>query len=250
MKNLFLLSILLTTTLHAIVAIKPRVVGDKPGFSGSITASFDTKRGNTETDNYKGAVKVLYDNNISHLIWGMLSYEYGEANSVKNTNKIFSHLRYIGLTTIKNFNKEAYIQASDDEFKGIKNRLLAGGGMRYKIFGNDYYGRTYVGMSAYIEHIIYGNDAIDPTENNVRGNFNLAYQLPLNEDSEFNALAYYQPRVDAPSDFYSSATIGFQLHVYLSLFLNFKITHEYDSEPAIGVLKEDIASSTEFVFKF
>lgn len=250
MKNLLLLFIFLTTSLHAIVAIKPRVIGDKPGLTGSFTASFDTKRGNTETDNYKGAIKVSYDNNTSHLIWGMLSYEYGEANAIKNTNKLFSHLRYIANTPVEYLVHEAYLQLSDDEFKGIKHRYLIGTGVRYKMFGNDYYGRTYVGVSAYGEHIIYGNEHVDPTENNLRGNFYLAYRLALNEDSEFNALVYYQPRLDKPSDYYTSTTIGIQLHIYLQLFLNFKISHEYDSEPAIDVLKEDITSSTEFVLKF
>lgn len=250
MKNLLFLCIFITSTLHAIVAIKPRDIGDNPGVSGSVTASFDTKRGNTETDNYKSAIKLMYDNNSSYLVWGMLSYEYGEANSIKNTNKVFSHIRYIETTTLENLNKEAYIQLSDDEFKGIKNRLLAGAGVRYNVFGNDYYGRTYLGASAYGEHVIYGNNSVDPTENNVRGNFYIAYRLRLNEDSEFNALAYYQPRVDKFEDFYSSSTLGLQLHIYLSLFLNFKLTHEYDSRPAIDVLKEDITSSTEFVLKF
>jgi len=249
MTKILLSFIFLTVSLQAIVAIKPREVGDKPGLTGSITAAFDTKRGNTETDNYKTALKMTYDNNTTHLFWGMLSYEYGEANAIKNTNKIFAHLRYIGKTSYKLMDKEAYIQLSNDEFKGIENRLLGGVGLRWKIFGNDYYGRTYLGTSAYAEHIIYG-DTLDPVETNVRGNFYLAYRLRLHEDSELNILAYYQPRIDMPSDFYSSTAIGLQLHIYLQLFLKFRISHEYDSRPAIGIQKEDITSSTEFVLKF
>lgn len=249
MHKLLLLSFFITSTLYGIVAIKPREIAEKPGVSGSLTASFDTKRGNTETNNYKSALKVSYDNNSTYLIWGMLSYDYAESNKVKNTNNLFSHLRYIRKTRMKYVNLEAYLQVSEDEFKNIKERTLIGSGARWKVFGNDYYGRTYIGASAFGEHIVY-DDSINPTENNVRGNFYLAYRLPLNEDSEFNALAYYQPRVDKPTDFYSSMAIGLQLHVYLQLYLKFHITHEYDSNPAVGVLKEDITSSTEFVLKF
>jgi len=66
----FLLVLIMSITFaHAIITIVPVEVGDKPGFGGEVSASLETKRGNTEKDEYSAGVKLSYDNNETFVLW-------------------------------------------------------------------------------------------------------------------------------------------------------------------------------------
>lgn len=246
----FILFLTLAIPLMAIVAIKPREVGEKPGWSGEISGSFETRRGNTEKDNYAASAKLQYDDNASYLVWGMIRGEYGEASGVKDTNNLFSHARYIKNLERRNWVAEAFAQVEEDEFKSIKDRALGGGGLRVKIQGDDdEWGGLFVGLGGYFEYIGYSTE-IDPRERNLRCNAYLAYTVHFLDDAQLTAVAYYQPRLTALGDYYLSTSAGLQVHVIQALFLSFRIGYEHDAQPAVGVKKDDFMQRTLFQYKF
>jgi len=246
-----LLLLLLSIQLFAIVAIKPREVGEKPGFSGEISAAFETNRGNTEKDNYSGDILLQYDSNTTYLLWGVIRGEYGEAAGVKNTNNLFAHLRYIENIFGPDVAAEGFAQIEEDEFKSIKDRELLGGGLRWKVLNKNHarWGGLFIGLGGYAEYIAYST-ALNPPERNLRFSSYLAYTLPLPNDGLFAAVAYYQPKLTMISDYYLTASARVELQIYKQLYLGFWVEYDHDAVPALGVKEDDFQQRTIFTLKF
>jgi putative salt-induced outer membrane protein YdiY len=233
---------------EAIVSIAPVVIGQNPGFSGKAEASFETKRGNTDSDNYGGGVRLTYDNNSSYVTWGEFSANYAAASGTKNTDNSFAHLRYIHRLTPKRWAWEAFVQSQTNEFTKIKERFLSGGGARLHLKDNTL-GNLFFGMGGFYEHISYST-VQNPAENNIRISLYASYVKHLTEGSEFSYVGYYQPRVNGFSDYLLSNAAELTLKIYRRLFLSFKFSYDYDSKPAVGVKTYDMTQNTSFIYKF
>lgn len=244
----FLFVFITHSSLFALVTISPVDVGTHPGLFNQIAISLETKRGNSEKDNYKGSWRATYDSNASYVTWLEFSGEYGKSNNQKDTNKLFSHLRHIHKTPLENLNVEFFAQLQDDEFKLIKNRTLAGAGVRYKItplFLND---KVYLGLGGMNERISYSSQ--DPRENNTRVSSYLSYTLNFSDTSQLSYMLYYQPLVEDFSDYVNLHVAELKLRIAKKLFLQFSLSYEIDSTPAIDVKKHDFTQNTAFVFEF
>jgi putative salt-induced outer membrane protein YdiY len=251
MKKILLIGILTTQYLFALVSISPVELGKKPGLSGSFEAGLETKRGNTDKDNYKASVKINYDNNESYVIWGEFSGEYGESNYAKDTNKAFSHLRYIhSLTNDENLRYELFAQLESDEFRQINSRTLGGAGLRYRVFNSPKNGKGFLGLGGFYENIEYKNPLIDPSEDNARINSYLAYSIDYTELSTFSYVVYYQPKVDDYDDYIFSNQLELKINIIKTLFLKINVSWNEDSAPPVGVEKNDFTQTTTFVFDF
>lgn len=245
----YLLGLILTFSMaQAIVTIVPVVLGEKPGISGALGGSAETKRGNTDTKYYDVEVKLQYDSNASYVIWSNFIGSYGETNGEENTNKTYAHIRYIHTLYEKSVNWEAFVQSETNKFTKINEKYLSGAGLRYNILGSEY-GDLFFGLGAFYENITY-TTSIDPTENNTRVNNYIAYKLKFGEDSELAYASYYQPMIDDFSDYVMSHAIGLKIKIYKKLFLGFVIYYDYDSDPAIDVKKDDYTQKTSFIWEF
>lgn len=247
-RGILFFTIVTAQCLYALVSIAPMEIGESTGVHGNVALAFETKRGNTDKDNYKGSAKVSYDNNVSYVTWGEISAEYGQSNQVEDTNKQYMHLRYIRATSKKDMRYEVFVQMEEDKFKLIKNRTLTGVGLRFKIFEIFKDGRGYIGLGTFYEDISYVGK--DPHESNVRLNAYFAYTAKFGEDSRVTYTIYYQPKIDEVSDNVRAQKLQLELHVYKQLFLNFQVAYDTDSEPPIGVEDYDFTQTTSFVYKF
>ncbi len=245
----FLLLFTLFSLSFGVVSIAPVEIGAKPGTSGQVNASFQTQRGNTEADAYSGGVKLQYDDNASYVTWGELSVNYAEASGVKNTNATYAHLRYIHtFNDIKNINWEIFAQSETNQFTSIQERFVSGGGMRFHI-KDDELGKLYLGMGAFHEYIAYST-SVDKEENNLRGNFYLAYKKAFSKDSSLSYVGYYQPKLNGLYDYLISNGLELQVFVYEKIYLSLKLSYLVDTKPAIGIKQEDFSQVTSLVYKF
>jgi len=236
--------------LLAIVPIKPREVGENPGFTGEIAASLETVRGNTEKDNYSGSLRMQYDDNVSSLVWGMLNAAYGEATGVRDTNNVYGHLRFIHDLSGKTLASEAFLQAEMDEFKAIKDRDLAGGGLRVRMKDSaGEWGGFFTGAGLFFEYIGYTTQ-VDPAERNIRLNSYLAYTNQYSPTTLIAAVIYYQPKIDEWDDYIFSSSARLEVMIYEKLYLGFRITFAHDAAPAIGVKPDDFSQNTLIKYKF
>lgn len=233
--------------LYALVSISPVEIGDNPGFTGVVNGSFDTKRGNTESQNYAAGIKLSYDNNQSYLMWGEFSFSYGEASGKRNANQTYTHLRYIH-TIRENLDWEAFVQSQGNEFTKVDERFLSGGGVRIHL-NQELYGNLYFGVGGFYEYISYTTE-VDERENNIRSNFYLAYKKEFSKDSKFSYVAYYQPKLSNIEDYIVLHAVELTILIYEKLYINFTVGYKNDSIPAKGVKREDFSQRTAFIYKF
>ncbi|MDT8338406.1 MAG: DUF481 domain-containing protein [Sulfurimonas sp.] len=250
MKFLLLVTLIITQHLFALVSITPVEIGDKPGFSSTIEAALETKRGNTDTDSYKASARTTYDSNESYVAWAEISGAYGKANGEENTNKLFSHARYIHAITKERVRGEGFLQLENDEFKHINSRALAGLGARFKLHDMLQNSRGYLGIGAFYEDIVYNNPLINPSEENIRANAYFAYSINFNANSSVAYTLYYQPKVNDFSDNVQSHEVELKLDIYKNLLLKFSLSYNTDSKPPIGVERYDFTQNTSFIFNF
>jgi len=247
LKKSFLLT-LATLPLYAIITISPVNIGDNPGWSGALQGSFETKRGNSDVDNYAAGLRASYDNNTSYVVWSDFTFSYGKASGEINTNKTYAHIRYIHSTPLKTFNYELFIQSETNEFTKVEKRFLGGGGLRYHL-NHHYYGNLYFGLGAFYENIVYTTQ-IDPKEKNMRLNSYIAYTKQFNKGSKLSYVGYYQPKLDNYHDYILSNGVELEVLIYKTLYLNFVFYYDIDTKPAIGVEETDISQKTSFIYKF
>jgi len=251
MKLLIIIAFITTQYLFALVSIAPVEIGEKIGVSGKIEAGLETKRGNTNKDNYKASVRVTYDNATDYVTWAEISGEYGKSNGVEDTSKAFAHVRYIHrVTNNEKLRYELFAQLENDQFRQIKSRVLGGAGLRYKVFNSMERGKGYFGFGGFYESIKYKNQQIDPAESNERINTYLAYSIDFGNSSQFSYSLYYQPKVNNFSDYVHTNKLELQFQLYKELFLKLNATLDVDTNPPIGVNKSNFTQRTTFVFNF
>jgi len=248
MKKLSFLFVFLITNVYAIITISPVDIGANPGTSGMIKGSFETKRGNTDVDNYSAGLRVQYDNNSSYVLWSDFTFSYGMSSGTRNTNKTYAHIRYIHTLYDKSIDWEAFGQSETNEFTKVKHRFLGGGGLRFQNIERKW-GQFHAGIGAFYEDIAY-TTTLDPREENLRINSYLAYTLNFTKESSLSYVFYYQPKADEFSDYITSHGVEMTIYVYKQLYIDFVFYYDYDSAPAIGVKKEDVTQKTSFIYKF
>jgi len=246
--KLLLLLVVLFYNAYAIITIAPVDIGEKPGVSGMLKGSFETKRGNTDLDNYSAGFRVQYDDNNSYVLWSDFVFSYGMTSGVKNTNKTYAHLRYIHSLYEKSINWETFVQSETNEFTKVKHRFLGGGGLRFQNQEHSW-GKLHSGVGAFYEDIAYTTN-VDPSEQNLRINTYLAWTKYFTKESSISYVFYYQPKADEFSDYITSHGVELTVYVYKQLYVNFVFYYDYDSVPAIGVKKEDVTQKTSFIYKF
>lgn len=254
MKKIILsLSILLSIEVFALITIEPVEVGNKPGWSGSVEGSFETKSGNTDKQNYKASGRMNFDEGKNFVSWAEISGEFGESNQKKDTEKLYLHLRYIHSTDYlnKKLNFEAFNQIENNEFRNLKRRTLLGGGVRIKI-GSDkkeILGKTFLGLGAFSENILYNNNT-DKKENNLRLNSFISYNKTIYDRHSLSLGVYYQPKATDFADFTLSNKAELTINIHGNLDLKIKVNYNLDTEPAISVEKRDFSQMTSLVYSF
>jgi len=249
MRYIIFTLLLSVHSLFAVTSIEPVEIGQTKGIYGDVLISLETKKGNTNKENYKASVFVADDNNVSYVTWGRIAAEYGETNDNEDTNKLYLHIRHIHALTKQTIRYELFGQVEEDQFKRIKNRTLLGAGLRFKVLQIFKDAKGYIGIGAFGESIRYTTPQ-DPSEFNTRLNSYLAYSMKLGDDARLAYTLYYQPKINQFNDYAMSHKVELQLHIYQELFLSFKISYDVDSYPAIGVSDYDYTQTTSFLYKF
>jgi len=244
----FTLALLAPLSLFAVLDIKPIEIGEDAGLSSNVALSFETKRGNTDKDIYRGDIKVQYDNNVSNTIYAQVSGAYAKANKVENINKITLHIRDLQKLFYNFLVAEFFIQSQRDKFKSIQERDLVGSNLRFSKQSSS--GNFYIGLGLYKERLLYLDKSIDTDEYNTRLNSYFAYSIDFSEDASLSYLGYYQPKLQKMSDYYISQELELDVALYKELSLNFKLEYNIDSNPAQARQKEDFSQITAFSYEF
>ena len=249
MFKLLLITILLSTSLSAVVYVSPNEVGLRPGISGNVQVAVNNQRGNTNKDEYDISMRLSYDNNRSYVTWVDFSYSYGQVDGVTNEDKAYLHYRFIHTIYDSDWNWELFAQNQGDDFRKIQRRLLGGGGLRWRFLQSEAFGRIYVGSGVYYEFLNY-TTVVDPKEYNTRMNLYSAYTKKFGKDARISLGSYYQPKVSDWGDHYVYNGVSLLYYVYGSIYLKVSLNYSYDTKPAIGVEKQDMQQISSIGWKF
>ena len=221
-------------------------------FINKVNVDFGIEKADAEVIDLAVSYRVDYFNLTGVHIFLFLNYKNGyeqkkglDKNQV--VNKGFSHLRMTKTISSKLF-FDVFTQFGFNDFLLMKNRKLAGSGLRYKMGSN---GRmnTFLGIGLMQENEIY--DLVnEPGKKLLRSTNYLRWNINITENTELNNTVYYQFSSSDINDYrlLYDGSIDFSVDENLSFFI--EINYRYDNDPHGDIVKSYVQLNNGIEFTF
>lgn len=240
------LSIPFTINAQILNAESLRKVTDTSGWSGAASVNFALKRNVNDFFTISSNIHLQYKMN-KHLVLFKNDIAFQKIEGNKFENSGIQHIRY-NYRFHPKIAWEVFGQAQYNKVTLIDFRGLLGTGPRFKLTNSEKY-KLYLGTLVMYEHEEVA-DGITPIQRDLRGSSYFSFSLYPNDRISIVSTTYYQPRLDAFSDFRLSS----QSSLLIDLFKNFAFkttyTFIYDAFPAIGIPNSqyDFTSGVAYTF--
>ena len=252
MKYLIII-ILIIGSIHAQINTESmRSENFNDGFINKVNVDFGIEKADAEVIDLAVSYRVDYFNLSGVHIFLILNYKNGyeqeedlDINQV--VNKGFSHLRMTKMISSTLF-FEIFSQFGFNDFLLMKNRKLAGSGLRYKMGSNDRM-NTFLGIGFMQENEIY--DLVnEPGKKLLRSTNYLRWNINITENTEFNNTVYYQFSSSDINDYrlLYDGSIDFSVVKNLSFFI--EINYRYDNDPHGDMVKSYVQLNNGIEFTF
>ena len=231
-------------------AMRSENVTDK--FINKVNVDFGIEKADAKVIELAAAYRLDYFNPTGLHVFLILNYENGyeqEKGLEKNqvVNKGFGHLRMTKMISSKLF-FEVFTQFGFNDFLLMKDRKLAGSGLRYKMVSNDRM-NTFLGIGLMQENEIY--DLVnEPGKKLLRSTNYLRWNINITENTEFNNTVYYQFSSSDINDYrlLYDGSINFSVNENLSFFI--ELNYRYDNDPHGNMGKSYIQLNNGIEFTF
>ena len=252
MKNSIII-LLIIGSLHAQInteAMRSENVND--GFINKVNVDFGIEKADAEVIELAAAYRVDYFNPTGLHVFFILNYENGyeqEKGLEKNqvVNKGFGHLRMTKMISSKLF-FEVFTQFGFNDFLLMKDRKLAGSGLRYKMVSNDRM-NTFLGIGLMQENEIY--DIVnEPEKKLLRSTNYLRWNINIAENTKLYNTVYYQFSSSDINDYrlLYDGSIDFSVDENLSFFI--ELNYRYDNDPHGDMVKSYVQLNNGIEFTF
>ena len=222
------------------------------GFINKVNVDFGIEKADAEVIELAAAYRVDYFNPTGLHIFFILNYENGyeqkkglDKNQV--VNKGFGHLRMTKMISSKLF-FEIFTQFGFNDFLLMKDRKLAGSGLRYKMVSNDRM-NTFLGIGLMQENEIY--DMVnEPEKKLLRSTNYLRWNINIAENTELYNTVYYQFSSSNINDYrlLYDGSIDFSVNENLSFFI--ELNYRYDNDPHGNMGKSYVQLNNGIEFTF
>ncbi len=223
-----------------------RLQSDTTGWFGNLGTGFLFEKNAVKVINMHATAHVEYKT-VKSLYLFLVNYNLLEGNGQTLNNNLFYHLRY-NYKVNKWLRWEVFTQLQQNSVTGIRLRLLAGTGPRFKLRRTKKFS-LYTGTSAMYEYekerttpVIYHRD--------LRSNNYVSCTYKPSENSELIATVFYQPLFSSISDYriLNEISIKFKFIKHVSFTTGWY--YLYDSRPAAHTpeLNYSISNGIEFTF--
>ena len=222
------------------------------GFINKVNVDFGIEKADAEVIELAATYRVDYFNPTGLHVFFILNYENGyeqEKGLEKNqvVNKGFGHLRMTKMISSKLF-FEVFTQFGFNDFLLMKDRKLAGGGLRYKMVSNDRM-NTFLGIGLMQENEIY--DMVnEPEKKLLRSTNYLRWNINIAKNTELYNTVYYQFSSSDINDYrlLYDGSIDFSVNENLSFFI--ELNYRYDNDPHgyMGKSYIQLNNGIEFTF--
>ena len=221
-------------------------------FINKVNVDFGIEKADAEVIELAASYRLDYFNPIGLHVFLILNYENGyeqkkglEKNQV--VNKGFGHLRMTKMISSELF-LEVFTQFGFNDFLLMKNRKLAGSGLRYKMGSNDRM-NTFLGIGLMQENEIY--DLVnEPEKKLLRSTNYLRWNINITENTELNNTVYYQFSSSDINDYrlLYDGSIDFSVDENLSFFI--ELNYRYDNDPHGDMIKSYVQLNNGIEFTF
>jgi hypothetical protein len=162
-------------------------------------------------------------------------------------NKGFGHLRMTKMISSKLF-FEVFTQFGFNDFLLMKDRKLAGSGLRYKMVSNDRM-NTFLGIGLMQENEIY-DKVNEPEKKLLRSTNYLRWNINIAENTELYNTVYYQFSSSDINDYrlLYDGSIDFSVNENLSFFIELNYRYDNDSHGDMGKSYIQLNNGIEFTF--
>lgn len=211
------------------------------GFSFNSNLSFGYTGGNTTQSTIRANARLDYakNNNRSFIV---MQY----ANSVLE-EEMYINTGFVAVRNVYRFKPafswELFAQQQFDEFLLIKDRKLAGTGLRSRVFHIEEDGANkftlFLGNGFMFEREDIDADVPELNELFRSTNY-VSLNWNINETFGFNLVSYFQFDVTNPSDFRNTMDTGLSIKISESFALTINMNYRYDSNPPVNIKNLDI----------
>jgi hypothetical protein len=208
---------------------------DEPGWSGRLGLTGDLSGGNTNVKAISGAARVQWFRE-QHRVRILGSFKVEEAQDVRVKEESMTHLRWIVRLTPR-IAPFAFSQIQRNPFIRLETRWLLGAGAEFDVSPQKSWTLA-LGFSPMLETEKI-QDSTSGSETRGRFSSFLRLVVPLGDDIDFNAIAFYQPRLVEPTDFRSSLIASLEVPIVGPLDFLLLSTWEHDDLPPEGVEPDD-----------
>ena len=221
-------------------------------FINKVNVDFGIEKADAEVIELAASYRLDYFNPIGLHVFLILNYENGyeqEKGLDKNqvVNKGFGHLRMTKMISSKLF-FEVFTQFGFNDFLLMKDRKLAGSGLRYKMVSNDRM-NTFLGIGLMQENEIY--DIVnEPEKKLLRSTNYLRWNINIAENTQLYNTVYYQFSFSDINDYrlLYDGSINFSVNENLSFFI--ELNYRYDNDPHGNMGKSYIQLNNGIEFTF
>ncbi|WP_111685470.1 DUF481 domain-containing protein [Winogradskyella tangerina] len=202
-----------------------RKPSDSSKWTGSVSLDVSLIKNTNDIFRIANKAHVQYDNDLNFWLFvNDLNLQKIEGNSLVNRGT--QHLRY-NRRISERLKWEVFAQGQYDAISEIGFRGLFGTGPRFKISKNENY-RFYLGALIMYEYERAADNIPDRIQKDLRGSIYLSFSLYPTETITIISTSYYQPKIEAFSDyrFSSNTSLLFKIFEDLAFKANFNFFHD------------------------
>lgn len=245
--GIIILLISFNITYSQIINIEEKRYKDaEEGLQGNVDLSFRYTQNTNSVYQVSNNISLLYrQKKLTHLFLNNITLV--RSNNSDLVNYGYAHYRLIHMISEKRFIKwESYSQIQYNSVQKIKQRVLVGSGLRFKIVNTDSLQFNY-GWSLMYE---YEETTIPEYSSLIRNSNYLSLSWKISKSWEFKTITYYQPSIGDFADFRISneSTISHSLNKNFSIVA--MINFLYDSRPPLDVPVNNLNTSLLLRYKF
>ncbi|MFO7653750.1 MAG: DUF481 domain-containing protein [Candidatus Krumholzibacteriia bacterium] len=206
----------------------------EPGWSGSATGYLAAAGGNSEYEEYGGALTVQWQGEHQR-VRALGSGELRSSDDERTAENTTGHLRHNWffhrrLATV------AFVQIQRNPFQRLEERLLAGGGLRFEVLSREQM-RWFLGVTTMFEDEAIEDVAGRERRHRMSSFVSLVYRA--REGLSVDLTGFYQPRWSDFADARATAAAAVKVAVIGTLHLDVTASLQYDARPAPGVETTD-----------
>jgi putative salt-induced outer membrane protein YdiY len=251
-NKLILLFSLTSITIAQVNTEAIRNSSIKNGFRSKIDLLFGLNAGNSEYISGEANLRMDYIGvNYRTFIAGQIAYKEGNEEVI--SNKGFLHGRFI-YELSELFEPELFLQKEYNEFVLIADRNLAGGGIRWSIFDNDFVADSsrefdlFLGVGAMYEMEEINQNPTAVTEI-LRSTNYLTLLWKPSENFLLNSVTYFQVDVNRLADHRVLNDTNLNFKITESVKFVFSLSYRYDSEPPGSIKPYDLELKNGITFE-